>query len=94
MGRKRGRQREADERREILRMLTASEMTRLRSKAQCYAAFGGSDLIAGDLLHVALCAALEGRPIWRTDQALKDYCDAIMAKQVAYGNKMRLRGRR
>jgi hypothetical protein len=69
-------------------------MSAIRSKARSYALFGGRHIATGDLLHDALLAAFEGRPVWRSNQSLVDYCDAFMARKVGFVGAQKTRRER
>lgn len=63
---------------------TSEETATLRRKATSYALFGGRRFVAEELFHDALVAALEGRPAWRADRSVVDYCDEVMACRVGF----------
>jgi hypothetical protein len=71
---------------------TSEEIASIRRKARSYALFGGRRFVAGDLLHDALVAALDGRPAWRADRSVVDYCDGVMARRVGFLSCGRKRG--
>lgn len=63
---------------------TPEEIKSIRRKAISYAVFGGHRFEAEDLFHDAFACAFDGKPAWRADRSIVDYCDEVMARRVGF----------
>lgn len=80
---------DATERSRAIKRATLREFVSIRRKAKNYAVFGGPRFVSEDLFHDALMDAFDGRPAWRVDCSIVDYCDEVMARRVGFFRRLK-----